>query len=146
MTKTVALLKPVFVYGTLKKDFYNHRFLEGKYDGMEEGQILGEMYNTGYFPAVVTGLNEVSGEIYYIKADEYIGVMKNLDGLEGYSEGRPAKDCMYIRKTINVRTNNMEIVECWVYIWNRGFKGLTPIEGHPRVFRKEDIGKDYRRG
>jgi gamma-glutamylcyclotransferase (GGCT)/AIG2-like uncharacterized protein YtfP len=72
----------VFVYGTLKRGWGNHRILE-------ESNLLGEcvthpnftMVHLGGFPGVLMGgETAISGEVYEV--DEL--TMNRLDGLEGY--------------------------------------------------------------
>ncbi len=85
----------VFVYGTLKKGFYNHK---GRLDGtaghskfIKQDTIDGVMYDLGDFPGVVlykkndnqTELEhrlKIHGEVYEIDKN----VLKKLDQLEGY--------------------------------------------------------------
>ncbi len=70
----------VFVYGTLRKGYHNHRLLEdSKY--VAEAVITGEMRHLGGFPGVhLHGNNQVHGEIYAV--DE--PTMASLDQLEGH--------------------------------------------------------------
>lgn len=90
----------VFVYGTLKKGFGNHRYLESsKFLGRV--QVRGNMYSLGGFPVVVlTGKGTVHGEIYEVSKE----TLANLDRLEGYPS-------FYNRKQV-VTSNGML---AWVY-------------------------------
>lgn len=83
----------VFVYGTLKRGYGNHRLLEkATLVGKAVTDVKFDMI-AGGFPVVFesdTGL-PVSGEVYQVDAE----TLKRLDGLEG--EG-----VMYLRKEVPV--------------------------------------------
>lgn len=68
----------VFVYGTLKRGFHNHRLLAGtKYIGTDF--IRGTLINFG-LPGVIAGERAVEGEIYEV--DD--ATLARLDLLEGH--------------------------------------------------------------
>lgn len=75
----------VFVYGSLKRGFENHKWLEnnnGKYigDGITKQSIF-KMYSVyNYYPAISKGNEKISGEIYKIDKN----CLMELDYLEGY--------------------------------------------------------------
>lgn len=70
----------VFVYGTLRKGFGNHRLLEDS-TFVDNAVIRGEMRHLGGFPGVhLHGNDQVHGEIYEVTED----VMFRLDRLEGH--------------------------------------------------------------
>jgi gamma-glutamylcyclotransferase (GGCT)/AIG2-like uncharacterized protein YtfP len=104
----------IFVYGTLRKGFYNHR---GRLDGtaghskfIKEDTVDGVMYDLGAFPAAVLyepsvsdSLNErmtIHGEVYEIDNN----VLKKLDVLEGYPK-------FYNRSKITTHSG----IEVWIY-------------------------------
>ena len=107
-------METVFVYGTLKEGFGNHRILA--YSEYYADATTTERYNfftLGYFPAVVkTGqphldLYKVDGELYNV--DEV--VMRRLDDLE--SNGR-----LYQRRQrdFDVLLNGeVTVVKAWMY-------------------------------
>jgi gamma-glutamylcyclotransferase (GGCT)/AIG2-like uncharacterized protein YtfP len=72
----------VFVYGSLKRGFYNHYVLEkssAKYRGPFKTKAEYTMLNLGSFPGVVqSGSTRITGEVYEVDTLEY------LDHLEGY--------------------------------------------------------------
>ena len=75
----------VFVYGTLKRGFGNHRLLEkAKYLGDYKTIDKYTMLSLGAFPAVVLEqeTSRISGEIFLINKT----ILQNLDFLEGYPE------------------------------------------------------------
>jgi len=71
----------VFVYGSLKSGFGNHRCLSGAIP-MEEDARLHDatMLDLGAFPAVIPGANTVYGELYEVTPE----ILERLDRLEGH--------------------------------------------------------------
>lgn len=75
----------VFVYGSLKKGFENHRRLvenDGKYIGKGiTKQSTFKMYSVNdFYPALSKGDEKISGEVYKINEN----CLKELDYLESY--------------------------------------------------------------
>jgi gamma-glutamylaminecyclotransferase len=91
----------IFVYGTLKKGFGNHRLIkEARFLG--ESFIKGTMYSMGAFPGVVLkGDNNIKGEVYEV--DE--GQLFSMDRLEGHPN--------FYRRT-PIKTVDGEDVETYV--------------------------------
>jgi gamma-glutamylcyclotransferase (GGCT)/AIG2-like uncharacterized protein YtfP len=74
-------ITPLFVYGTLKKGYRLHRFLEGA-RFLGDAQLKGfNMYNLGSYPGIVRdeAAGTVSGEIYDVDAP----TLRRLDYVEG---------------------------------------------------------------
>lgn len=98
----------VFVYGTLKAGYGNHRLLEGK--TMLGIGVTDIRYNmiSGGFPVVMAADNGllVKGEVYDITGD--LATLDNLDRLEG--EG-----VMYNRREIPVTLENGDRIVCCIY-------------------------------
>lgn len=78
----------IFVYGTLRKGFYNHRVL-GNSEFVSEFKTEPSftMVSLGAFPAVIPkGNTAIEGEIYRVVEEKD---MQNINGLEGYrGEGK----------------------------------------------------------
>lgn len=73
----------VFVYGSLKEGFGNHRLISS-FKKIGEGTIEGKMYSLGAFPAVVLDKENpdlIHGEIYDVNTESGL---ERLDMLEGY--------------------------------------------------------------
>lgn len=105
----------VFVYGTLMRNFWNHKvYLEGWVSRIIQGQTCGLLYHLpeGY-PAMLEGNSIVKGEVIQ-PVDE--GLLKSLDRLEGYVEGRIGN--LYERCIRTVLTEDGEKLDCWVYIYS----------------------------
>lgn len=109
------ILFPFFVYGTLKRGFYNHIYLENTYFRCEKGTVEGKLYEVygGAFPCLLEGKGTVHGELCWVEPDIYFDVMKSLDRLEG--EG-----VMYERKLLTVTIEDGYKTKAWCYVWKMG--------------------------
>jgi gamma-glutamylcyclotransferase (GGCT)/AIG2-like uncharacterized protein YtfP len=94
----------VFVYGTLKRGYGNHRVMEAaEGEFLQKDTIKGyEIYNTGCFPAVVEGEGVVQGEVFEVPEEG----MYFLDRLEGVPR-------LYDRHTTHTE-GGLEVV---TYLW-----------------------------
>ncbi len=107
-------LNKVFVYGTLMKNFWNHkRYLEGRINRITQGKTRGLLYHLpeGY-PALLEGNEIVQGEVIEPVDDD---LLRSLDMLEGYAEGR--SNNLYVRDVKDILTEDGEKTTCWVYIY-----------------------------
>lgn len=116
----------VFVYGTLKEGYHNHRLLvNNRLVGRAELRGYG-VYNLphGMFPAVEKGTieNKVIGEVYEISPTDLV----KLDRLEGYYE-EGGKHNLYNREEVYVRLldgKDKDLrVRSFVYLYNRQSEG-----------------------
>ena len=128
----------VFVYGTLMRGECNHKFLENsEFLGMASVEGY-EMYNVGWYPAIIHGDDMIPGELYEVPKRD----MRKIDGLEG--EGS-----LYIRRCemtslglayiyeYALDTSGLERIDSWKdYIWYVSYgsnmlyeRFLTYIEG-----------------
>lgn len=100
-------MKKVFVYGSLKQGFGNHRLLEGsKYLGEAVTKPEFTMYDLGAFPAITRGgSSEIHGEVYEVDDN----VFQRLDALEGYPN-------FYDRMQIETPYG-----EAWVYFVDKSY-------------------------
>lgn|SRR5574343_1090304 len=108
----------VFVYGSLKSGFHNHRLLkDSKFVGHAVTKEKYTMYSYGSFPSVTEEPEyNIHGEIYEITPE----TLKSLDRLEGYNP--ESSHNFYERKTIDVLINN-ELIPCFIY-----FGGKTSVK------------------
>lgn len=118
----------VFVYGTLKRGFGNHRVM------IEAGgEFVCEGMTATPFPLVEQGLpfllfrpghgHRVEGEIY--RVDNLRG-WKRLDQLEGHPD-------FYRRRLIDIESTDGEIRETWTYFVagrNEMLAGLPPLRAY----------------
>ncbi len=105
-----------FVYGTLKvgghfaKQFDNFRVSSVK------AEVMGfNLYDLGSFPGIKPGIGKVYGELHEYKDPEK--VTHAMDQIEGYSP--KMNDGMYLRRRIPVKTENGDIKEANIYLFNR---------------------------
>lgn len=56
----------LFVYGTLRKGLYNHDVLKDS-QCLGNDSITAELYDLGYYPAVLEGEGVVFGELYEVE-------------------------------------------------------------------------------
>ena len=73
----------IFVYGSLRRDEYNHSrvnaWTEGKLTHVADGVIEdAELVNLGSYPAIVEGTGQVVGEVYDVPEE----LFKMIDGME----------------------------------------------------------------
>lgn len=106
----------VFVYGTLKRGRPLDRaeFAKLRKD-VEEAEIEGAIYDLGWYPGV--RLDEegiVRGEVHsFDEKDDF--VLDILDGIEGYSPGRPESQNLYNRRTVIAKTLSGKKVKAFIY-------------------------------
>ncbi len=100
----------VFVYGTLKKEYSNHGYLEQQeYLGEYQTNPRWGLIDLGPFPAMVCGSHAVKGEAYNVTDD----TLQALDILEGVAQG------MYHRRRIEItNSDNDSKMNAWVYTYN----------------------------
>lgn len=107
-------MEKVFVYGSLRTDFWNYdKVLKNRVRQVEKGQIKGDLYHlpAGY-PAVILGEGTVYGEVITLSQDK---ILKSLDLLEGYmGEG---EENLYVRVKQKVHLEDGSQKMCWVYIY-----------------------------
>lgn len=113
----------VFVYGTLMKGETNNHYLENsKFSGMAtiEGY---EMYNVGWYPAIIDGDGLIIGELYQVPTDD----IPSIDMLEG--EGS-----LYIKRCETVTDSKGKSSFAFIYIYNRDCSDLERISAWNREY------------
>lgn len=107
----------VFVYGTLKEGYGNHKhYLEGKSKFIGATSVPGVLVHLGSFPGLKDDdMCRVAGEVYEVTWD----VIGYLDSLEGTPD-------LYERRQINT-----PLGLCWTYYWTR--LKSTPLTDHTLV-------------
>ena len=111
----------VFVYGTLRKEGVNHRFLNGaEFCGFYDLEGY-EMFNVGAFPCAVPGNGRIKGEVYECGS----ATLAKLDLLEGYY-GK-GKVNLYNRVKVP-RFSTREGKPCLIYLWGGDLDTFDKIE------------------
>jgi gamma-glutamylcyclotransferase (GGCT)/AIG2-like uncharacterized protein YtfP len=111
----------IFVYGTLRQGFHNHRLLAGsKFLG--EGSAYGvKLYDAGPFPAVLKEhKSAVLGELYEVDDT----TLARLDRLESVPH-------LYRRETVlcDLHEESDAEIDAFIYIWNQSPDRLKAIPG-----------------
>lgn len=110
--------KIIFVYGSLKKGYYNHVHYLSDAGFIGEGIIKGyDMYSLGKFPAIVKGQGRVYGELYRVTE---VG-LDGIDMLESYCSETDSG--LYVRREVEVRTV-AGIIKADAYIWGEDVNAL----------------------
>lgn len=104
----------VFVYGTLKRGYWNAHFLDNAIF-IDEGKTDARyaLLDLTHFPGLVVGNRQIQGEVYKINAS----ILKKLDFLEGYDTQRP-EDSLYTRILIPITLNSGKRVRAFTYLFN----------------------------
>jgi len=107
--------RKVFVYGTLMEDEANHHYLENS-AFLGKGTVNGyDMYDCGWYPAIVPGDNLIIGELYDVPLDD----MPAIDRLEG-------KGSLYEKKCERVTVSGRTEF-CFIYVYLGDVDGLEGI-------------------
>jgi len=107
--------RSVFVYGTLMGGEANHGYLENS-DFLGNAVAEGyEMYDCGWYPAIIPGDGLVIGEVYSVPVED----IPSIDALEG--EGS-----LYVKKCEKI-TLNGESTFAFVYVYLGDCSGFEKI-------------------
>ena len=98
--------RKVFVYGTLMKGETNHDFLQNA-TFLDKTVIEGyDMYNVGWYPAIIDGEGLAIGEVYSVPVED----MASIDSLEG--EGS-----LYEKRCVRITVNGVpDFAFVYVYL------------------------------
>jgi gamma-glutamylaminecyclotransferase len=93
----------VFVYGSLKRGFYNHQLLQGC--RMWKAKAKGiDLHRGTAFPYAKRGQHVTHGELYEVDSE----VLQHLDRLEGHPH-------FYMREQTEIMVGNKR-VDAWIYL------------------------------
>ena len=107
----------LFVYGTLRREFENKMaaFVRQNADYFHDGEMEGELYDVGTYPAALYQENaetSIKGNIFKLIGDRE-KIFQVLDLYEGVEED------LYIRALRPVRFGEEQTeILCWVYLFN----------------------------
>jgi len=119
----------LFVYGTLRRACQHALFkvLDNQAEFVAEATFQGILYLLDNYPGVIESsesIDIVYGELYYL--NDVNLVLSALDDYEECSLAFPAPT-EYRRCKRLVKLNNQQIIEAWIYLYNR------PISNLPRI-------------
>ena len=116
----------VFVYGSLKRGFRNHHFLEtSRFIGPGTTRRDFDLLDLGYFPAMIKGGGfAIRGEVFMVDRR----TLKSLDWLEG-------NGTFYQREQHPVIIEGAGLVSAWIYLLLEP-AGLPAVaaEGHHKTW------------
>lgn len=108
--------RKVFVYGTLMNGEDNHYYLQNSIC-LGNAKIYGyDMYDVGWYPAIIPGGNVILGELYQVPVED----MSVIDTLEG--EGH-----LYIKRYEKVMDSKGKNTFAFVYVYIRDCSNLEKI-------------------
>lgn len=122
-------MRRVFVYGTLMAADDRGGILRDRAVFVGEASIPGDLYDVGYFPALVPTDSDrrVVGEVWEIPDWSESATIALLDRIEGYREGSPRS--MYVRERVEAILADGERVEVETYRWNGSTAQMARIVG-----------------
>jgi gamma-glutamylcyclotransferase (GGCT)/AIG2-like uncharacterized protein YtfP len=120
----------LFVYGSLRKGFYNeaYKYIADHFKFLGEGRVKGRLYYNGSIPvAKPTDENHyLMGELYELNYEEdYTWVFSQLDDYEGINV-MPGETPAYRRSAVEVELNNCTLMS-WIYWYNDSIEGMEPV-------------------
>lgn len=113
----------IFVYGSLRKDFFNYnKYLKGKVISIKNGKIDNmNVYHMPYkgYPALLNGNGTVYGEIIEINSKIYDETISAIDAMEGFiSKNNPKNE--YEKILIDVENiDDKKTEQCYAYFYNK---------------------------
>jgi len=112
-----------FIYGTLKAGYHEraNQFDNQRTDVKEAWIDDADLYDLGFFPAMVHGTGRVFGELH--EYDDWEYVLEAYDRIEGFHEESP-ETSMYIREVVDVHVGE-QVVKAYTYFWNDKLSNLT---------------------
>jgi len=118
----------LFVYGTLLDEDNKYGiYLRDNSTFFSSGKLEGILYDIGEYPGAVlsSGGNDFIHGII-LEIDDPSTVLALIDMYEGFGEDQPQPN-EFIRVLTEAETDRGR-VDCWIYLYNLPFHGLTPIE------------------
>ena len=122
----------LFVYGTLRNGRLQNfvpevaSFVETK----GKGFVNGLLFNAGEFPVAKrtkVDTQKVYGDLLEIKEGKEKDVLRLLDEYEEIDNENPKKS-LFVRNLVKVKTNKGEILNAWIYWYNKEVEGLKLIK------------------
>jgi gamma-glutamylcyclotransferase (GGCT)/AIG2-like uncharacterized protein YtfP len=108
---------PFFVYGTLIPDQPNYYLWKDSIINTKKGLIKNyQLFDMGHYPMIIKlEGNNVVGMLMYIETEDYGGITKIIDNLEGYNPEKHGVSA-YNREIRDIELENGELEKAWIYI------------------------------
>lgn len=115
------IITSVFVYGTLKEGRPLDRSIFSRLrTKVEDAETDGAIYSLGSYPAVrLDEEGTVVGELHTFSEEDIESIIAIMDGIEGYSPGRPEDRNLYNRRVIKARSKSGEETLAYIYEFGR---------------------------
>ena len=132
----------VFVYGTLRAAVAHPlaNLLAEHGRPLGNATCPGALYDVGPYPAAVASddpADRIHGEAWLLDPSKADMVLTTLDHYEGCPDGEEGP-ALYLRRRIEVTLEGGEIVEAWIWLYNRPLDGLRRIESGDWLRRSEN--------
>lgn len=119
----------LFVYGTLRRGSDNemYRLLATHARFLAEGWFNGRLYQVTWYPGAIPSAlpqDKVHGEVYELPEPAHL--LPSIDDYEECSEQYP-EPREYRREKCSISIDGGEVIEAWVYIYNRDAGNLRRI-------------------
>jgi len=122
----------LFVYGSLLSGFKSpaYEYISKYFELKGNATVKGTIYDMGTFPVGTsddTG-RFIKGELYEIRNPKELSfVLAQLDDYEGLypDEG---EEVYYRRELVSTTLGNGDIIDAWVYWYNKGVEGRPVVE------------------
>ena len=122
---------PFFVYGTLIPDQPNYYLWKDSIINTKKGLIKNyQLFDMGHYPMIIKlEGNNVVGMLMYIETEDYGGITKIIDNLEGYNPEKHGSSA-YNREIREIELEDGKLEKAWIYI------------GSEKYIKKENAVKD----
>jgi gamma-glutamylcyclotransferase (GGCT)/AIG2-like uncharacterized protein YtfP len=103
----------VFVYGTLKRGQVRERCWPRKPLDVAPATVGGRLYDLGPYPALASGSDRVTGELWRFAAEDIVATLAALDEIEDYRGG---PEDLYRRAIIECESATGR-ARAWTYLY-----------------------------
>ena len=138
----------VFAYGTLKTGQCREGSWPEKPVRIDKAWTLGELYDTGPYPALFAGTDQIAGELWTFSSQTIASVLRALDLVEEYEPGREATN-LYNRVRVECTDQTGRIHRAYTYLYGRhhersSFERIEPnYRWEERCFAVWPVGADW---
>lgn len=108
----------VFVYGTLKVGQCREHCWPRQPREIRAAWTLGELYDTGPYPALFAGSDSVGGQVWLFDPVDMAPVLDQLDEVEEYRPGHEATN-LYNRHIVECFDRDGQSFQAYTYIYAR---------------------------
>ena len=107
---------PFFVYGTLMRGQCREHAWPCKPIFNEPAMVQGDLYHLRSFPALISGMDAVVGELWSFHREDFVETVQRIDGVERYQQGA---DDYYERRVVTCLTSKHQELAAYAYFFLR---------------------------